>query len=99
MLELPDIESAVRVGDVFAQLVEHYVAIRDYHQAEITVRRLQERGVALSPYIDRSMLEQIYGNVGLPMPECEPVQNNNAMYAGQHHGMEGDDDNVDEDIE
>lgn len=70
MLEMPEIESAVRVGDVFAQLVEHYVAARAFPEAHRTVERMRERGIILTPYLDRALLETIYNAVGAPLPEA-----------------------------
>ncbi|CAE7303974.1 Ift140 [Symbiodinium natans] len=71
MVTLPDIDAAVRIGDIFAQLVEYYVEFNDYNSAYRTVERMRERGIVLTPYLDRALLERIYGAVGQPLPESE----------------------------
>jgi intraflagellar transport protein 140 len=71
MLQMPDTENAVRVGDVFAQLVEHYLESRQYDWARQTVERMRERDIILTPYLDRATLETIYGAAGLPVPDTD----------------------------
>eukprot|EP00931_Biecheleriopsis_adriatica_P116716 TRINITY_DN92326_c0_g1_i1.p1 TRINITY_DN92326_c0_g1~~TRINITY_DN92326_c0_g1_i1.p1 ORF type:complete len:1461 (-),score=378.40 TRINITY_DN92326_c0_g1_i1:60-4403(-) len=76
MLGIPDVEAAVRIGDIFAQLVEHYAdpGVRDYESAYRTVERMQQRGIVLTPYLDHALLETIYGAVGQQLPESlEPA--------------------------
>ncbi|CAK9076435.1 unnamed protein product [Durusdinium trenchii] len=73
MVEMPEIESAVRIGDIFAQLVEYYGEMGDYHSAHRTVERMRQRNIVLTPYLDRSLLETIYRSVGQSLPEdAEP---------------------------
>merc|ERR1719197_2238516 len=74
MLATPGIETAVQIGDVFAQMVEHYVESRLYPEAHGTVERMRQRGIILTPYLDRNVLETIYSAVGMPVPESEPSQ-------------------------
>merc|ERR1719171_3161733 len=69
MLQMGDIESAVRIGDVFAQLVEHYSSDHNYPEAHRTVEQMRSRGIILTPYLDRALLQTIYSNVGLPCPD------------------------------
>merc|ERR1719335_407190 len=69
MLQMGDIENAVRMGDVFAQLVEHYSSEQNYPEAHRAVEQMRSRGIILTPYLDRSLLETIYSNVGRPVPD------------------------------
>jgi len=71
MVSTPNIDSAVRTGDIFAQLVEYYTDFNDYNSAYRTVERMREHGIVLTPYLDRALLERIYGAVGQPLPESE----------------------------
>jgi len=73
MLDVPDIEGSVRIGDIFAQLVEHYAEVRDFETAHRTVERMRKRGIILTPYLDHALLVSIYNSVGLPIPETEPA--------------------------
>jgi len=69
MLGMGDIENAVRVGDIFAQLVEYYAGDANYPDAHRTVEQMRQRGIILTPYLDRTLLETIYSSVGFPMPD------------------------------
>merc|ERR1719453_1568835 len=69
MLQMGDIESSVRVGDVFAQLVEHYSSDGNYPEAHRTVEQMRSRGIILTPYLDRALIDSIYRGVGLPAPD------------------------------
>mmetsp|Transcript_42942 Transcript_42942/g.100869 ORF Transcript_42942/g.100869 Transcript_42942/m.100869 type:complete len:1420 (-) Transcript_42942:132-4391(-) len=74
LLELQELETAVRVGDVFAQLVEYYAEVRNFTMAHQTIEQMRQRGIILSPYVDRALLETVYGAVNLPPPAAEPSQ-------------------------
>ncbi|CAJ1392249.1 unnamed protein product [Effrenium voratum] len=69
MVAMPDIDTAVRTGDIFANLVEHFSECGNYESAYRTVERMRERNIVLSPYLDRALLEQIYSSVGQPLPD------------------------------
>jgi len=68
MVQLPDIESAVRIGDIFAQLVEHYAESRDFGEAHRCVETMRQKQIILTPYVDQALLETIYNAVGQPVP-------------------------------
>jgi len=93
MLDTPEIEAAVRVGDIFAQLVEHFAEVQDFEAAHRQVERMRKRGIILTPYLDHALLVSIYNAVGQPVPETEP-----AGGAAATHGHDGHDD-VHEEIE
>merc|ERR1719440_1570777 len=82
MLQMGDIDSAVRVGDVFAQLVEHYAGEGNYPEAHRAVEQMRSRDIILTPYLDRQLIETIYSNVGLPTPDT-----GEAPSAGHQQGM------------
>jgi intraflagellar transport protein 140 len=69
LLDMPMIENAVRVGDVFAQITEHYVGTQEWQPAYRMIERMRERQIVLSPYLDRAMIEQIHMACGVPLPE------------------------------
>jgi len=100
MLDMPGIESAVRIGDVFAQLVEHYAEARNYQDAHRMVEDMRRRGIILTPYLDRSLLETIYSAMGAPVPDAEQaVAANNETPVLSGGAMATDDDGVMEEIE
>jgi len=69
MLDVPEIETAVRIGDIFAQLVEHYAETQQFQDAHRTVERMRSRGIILTPYLDHALLQTIYSAVGAAVPE------------------------------
>merc|ERR1712232_1057767 len=96
MIQTPEVESAIRIGDVFAQLVEHYVEVRDYESARLAVERMRERNIVLTPYLDRATLETIYGAAGLPAPDQDGPRPPPAI-AGGDEEPEMDDEIAEED--
>jgi len=95
MMDMPDVESAVRIGDIFAQLVEHYSEAHDYDSAFRTVERMRGRGIVLTPYLDHALLQTIYSAAGQPLPESEQP----APPPPPVHGAEEADEELDEEIE
>merc|ERR1712100_868389 len=67
LLQEPDIEATVRVGDIYAVLVEYYVSVNQFEEAYHSVEQKRERGIVLAPYLDRTMIEKIYAEMGVPM--------------------------------
>ncbi|XRB23736.1 IFT140 protein [Pseudoscourfieldia marina] len=77
-------ESALRMGDVFALLVEHYHGIGRMAEAQSTVDRMLASRIILAPYLDLGMVANIYESQGLnPPPEVR---------GGGGGGPVGDDD-------
>jgi len=96
MLQVPDVEASVRIGDIFAQLVEHYAEVQDLETAYRTVERMRSSNIVLTPYLDHALLVTIYNAAGQPIPESEPAANVPAA-AVAHTAHE--DDGVNEEIE
>jgi len=67
LLEDPNVDGAVRIGDIFALLVEYYVSESNFVQAYEHIEQMGERGIALEPYLDRVIVEQVYREVGQPL--------------------------------
>ena len=65
LLEQPDVESAVRVGDVFALLVEYYHSQGNMQQAYMLIEKMRGRNIILSPYVDSELIEQVYSAMGV----------------------------------
>jgi len=86
LLENPDSERGVRVGDIFALMVEYHYSQVDYVRAFECVERMRERQIVLDPYLDKKMVQEIYRQVGQPL-------------AGEEHGSEGEGSFVEEEVE
>lgn len=96
MAEMPGIDPTVRIGDIFAQLVEHYHETQNFQEAYSCVERMRQKGIPLTPYIDHAQLVSIYGAVGQPVPAQEGATGGGAPPPG---GGADDDDGVGEEIE
>eukprot|EP00741_Cyanophora_paradoxa_P007333 tig00001107_g7093.t1 len=72
LLEQPDIELALRVGDVFALLIEFYAGQQDYPNAYQLIERMRDRKIILSPYLDAEMVNEIHRAVGVAPVAEEP---------------------------
>ena len=55
---------AVRVGDVFAMLVEHYYQAGDKQQAYDLLERMRQRKIVFNPYVDPFIVQDVYNSVG-----------------------------------
>jgi intraflagellar transport protein 140 len=86
LLENPDSERGVRVGDIFALMVEYHYSQADYVRAFECVERMRERQIVLDPYLDKKMVQEIYRQVGQPLEQEE-------------HGSEGEGSFVEEEVE
>ena len=69
LLEQPDVEAAIRVGDVYALMVEWYYSQQQMEQAYSLVEKMRARSIILSPYLDQEMVHAIYGAMGLPVAQ------------------------------
>ena len=55
-----DQDTGIRVGDVFALMIEYWYEQRNAAQAYKLVEQMRSRNIILSPYLDQRMLEDIY---------------------------------------
>ena len=58
------IDNAIRIGDVFALLVEHYYKAREFQKAYSLIQQMRDRNIIISPYLDKEMTDTIYREVG-----------------------------------
>lgn len=99
LLDQPGCDQAIRVGDVYALMVEWYYSQQQLQQAHALVERMRGRAIILSPYLDAEMVSAIYGSVGMPPPSDGPAGGGggaNDRGGGGHSGEM--DDEMDEDI-
>ncbi|KAL0482150.1 hypothetical protein AKO1_013369, partial [Acrasis kona] len=69
LLEEPAIEDAIRIGDVYALLVEHYwLQQADGHQAYKLICKMRERSIVLSYYLEESLIREVYQYAGVEYP-------------------------------
>ncbi|GBG32279.1 Intraflagellar transport protein 140-like [Hondaea fermentalgiana] len=65
LLAHPEVNTAVRAGDIFALLVEFHVGNRDFDDAHRLIENMKARNIAVAPYIEAPLLEQIARAVGV----------------------------------
>jgi intraflagellar transport protein 140 len=89
-------EQAIRIGDCYALLVEHFHATRRFDDAFVMMEGMKERGIVLKPYLEADMINDICSAVGR---EIEEGGGKNRGGGGGGRGDEsGDFDNDDDDI-
>jgi len=86
LLNNPDSERGVRVGDIFALMVEYHYSKLDYLQAYECIERMRERQIVLDPYLDKKMVQEIY-------------RKNNVSMGEEEHGSEGEGSFVEEEVD
>lgn len=62
--EMQDAEASIRIGDVFATLVEYWHGQRNMEQAFHLIEKMRARGIILSPYLDSQMVSEVYRAMG-----------------------------------
>ena len=86
LLSSPGVDEAIRLGDIFAQLIEHYVhKQQDIPKAFQYLEKMQKKKIIITPYLDSSLIEKIYRGMGMQAPN-------------DRQGNQGYGDGIDEDI-
>lgn len=94
LLDQPGCEQAIRVGDVYALMIEWFYSQQQLERAYGLVERMRGQNIILAPYLDSEMIHAIYSAVGMPAPRDGPADDT----ARGGYGGEMDDD-MDEEIE
>ena len=92
LLAEPNIDDAIRVGDCLAMLVEHLHSKRDLEGAYRYMQEMESRKIAIHPYLDSAVVEEISKAMGVSSNYSSPVKTK----AGNEHEI--DDVDIDEDI-
>eukprot|EP00756_Hemistasia_phaeocysticola_P006237 Hpha_TRINITY_DN13742_c1_g2::TRINITY_DN13742_c1_g2_i1::g.142675::m.142675/K19672/IFT140; intraflagellar transport protein 140 len=71
LLEKEDVEGSVRVGDVFALLVEFYVQRKENEKAYELVEKMRERQIILNYYLETQLIQSVYEAMGVEYREQE----------------------------
>merc|ERR1719295_1332482 len=58
-------EAGIRVGDVYALMVEYYHSISNHSEAYHVIERMKESDIILGPYLDQAMVDSIHQAIGL----------------------------------
>eukprot|EP01061_Rhynchopus_euleeides_P011970 TRINITY_DN21580_c0_g3_i1.p1 TRINITY_DN21580_c0_g3~~TRINITY_DN21580_c0_g3_i1.p1 ORF type:complete len:1443 (+),score=619.87 TRINITY_DN21580_c0_g3_i1:178-4506(+) len=74
LLDVEDIEGAVRVGDIFALLVEFYTGRQEYDQAYQLIEQMRDRQIVLPLYLESQLVQAVYNAMGVEYVEQETAQ-------------------------
>lgn len=69
LLDQRDVESAIRVGDVYAVLVEYFYMQRNMEQAFRLIESMRQRGIVLAPFLDADLINTVYRCVACVVAE------------------------------
>ncbi|KAM7433446.1 hypothetical protein ABFA07_016329 [Porites harrisoni] len=69
LLEEPDLETAVRVGDVYGVIIEHYARQQNYSKAYSIMEEMRRRvpNVNMAYYVNMKTIEATHKAVGVPL--------------------------------
>lgn len=63
--EMDTSEASIRIGDVYALLVEYWHAQRNMEQAYALIEKMRGQRIILSPYLDNQMVAEVYRAMGI----------------------------------
>ena len=87
LLSVPDIEESVRQGDIYAQIIQHYLTRKMPKQAFLRLKEMNARGIVVGPYLERELIENVcHAN------QCSP-EDIGIYLDNTGHGGLGDDGN------
>uniref|UniRef100_H0WI76 Intraflagellar transport protein 140 homolog n=1 Tax=Otolemur garnettii TaxID=30611 RepID=H0WI76_OTOGA len=92
LLEEPDLDSTIRVGDVYSFLVEHYLQMEEHQTAYKYLEEMRKRipSASMSYYVSQHTADLVLQGLGLPLTRALPERT-------RHNSME-DHREVDEEV-
>lgn len=93
LLEEPDLDSAIRIGDVYGLLIDHYSQQEEFQMAYKCLEEMRKRlpSVNLTYYVNQRTVEAVHRAVGIPLSR------NSVPERIRHNSME-DGEEVDEEV-
>lgn len=74
IIDCPDAETALRVGDVMAHLIEFYYKSKDYKSAYEYLQKMYAKKIRVNPYLDQEIINNIHVALGLAVPGSAGTQ-------------------------
>lgn len=69
-------EEAIRLGDVFAQLIEYsFYKLQSIQTAHSYLEKMKKKAIIITPYLDAAMVEKIYRGMGITAPSERNTSN------------------------
>merc|ERR1712159_528441 len=69
LVDTQGVEEAIRLGDVFAQLIEHYFYKNQFQDAYKYLEKMKKKNIIVTPYLDPQIVEDIYKHMGIQVPQ------------------------------
>ncbi|XP_054445339.1 intraflagellar transport protein 140 homolog [Pteronotus mesoamericanus] len=81
LLEEPDLDSAVRLGDVCGFLVEHYLRMEEFQMAYKYLEEMRRRlpAAKVSYYVNQQTVDAVHQGLGIPLARIMPERIHNSM--------------------
>ena len=89
LLKEPMLEEAIRAGDCLAMLVEYFHGVGRMQEAYVHLKGMESRNIALHPYVDAQILEEVFKAVG-ETDGGAGGSKNNKRDSGPHSSSSGD---------
>ncbi|KAH7830768.1 putative intraflagellar transport 140 like [Monocercomonoides exilis] len=89
LLQEPDIESAVRTGDIYAHLIQHFHAVQQLDSAFEMLKEMVDHNIDVGPYVERETIEDICHAKGVTAEEIGIKLDEEGV--GEGEGYPGDD--------
>ena len=93
LLSIDALEGAVRVGDVYALLVEFYTGQKQYDQAYQLIERMRDAQIILSYYLETQLVQAVYNQMGIEYTEQEQQRQTHSQGPMEDH------EDIDEEID
>ena len=85
-----EIEKGVRVGDVYALMVEYWYEQGNAQEAYKLIEQMRSRGIVVSPYLDQKLIADVYQALGLEV--FDERQGQHRSGGGARHQQQDDED-------
>ncbi|XP_008144599.2 intraflagellar transport protein 140 homolog [Eptesicus fuscus] len=92
LLEEPDLDSTIRIGDVYGFLVEHYLQMEEFQMAYKYLEEMRRRlpPAKVSFYVNQRTADAVHQGLGIPLARIVPER--------IHHSSVEDPKEVDEEV-
>ncbi|XP_010618814.1 intraflagellar transport protein 140 homolog isoform X3 [Fukomys damarensis] len=93
LLEETDLDSTIRIGDIYGFLVERYVQMEEYQMAYRYLEEMQKKlpSTNMLYYVDQRTMDTVYRALGLPLTHVLPERT--------HHNSTEDQEEVVEEVD
>lgn len=88
------IDAAIRVGDVFALLVEYYDKLNQVENAYSLMDRMRQQGIELTFFLEQQMVERICKSVGRDAKSLLAATQHSAVHHAVKPPVGGDDEDI-----